>query len=182
MSTEQEWLAELRAGKKSAYEALYHRHFRMVESLVVRLGGGREQARDIFQEALLVLVQSIRKPGFQLTGKLSTLLYAIARNLWLKRKAADKIPIQEAGSLSNLPAGEDGEKAALEKEALIQLVTESLGQLEDDCRAVLRYAIYQNLSHAEIARLMGYTEAFVKVKKFRCLEYLRKIVRNSNLL
>ena len=179
MSTEQEWLDELRAGKKTAYEALYHRHYRMVESLVVRLGGNGEDARDIFQESLFVLVQNIRKPGFQLTSKVSTLLYAIARNLWLKKKAADKIPLQETGSLSNVPAGEDGKEAALEKEALLRMVTESLSKLEDDCRAVLRYAFYQNLPHAEIARLMGYTEAFVKVKKFRCLEYLRKVVRNS---
>lgn len=180
MSKEQEWLDRLRAGKKSAYESLYRQHYRMVEHLVARMGGNREDAQDIFQDALFALMQTIRKPGFQLNGKISTLLYAIARNLWLKRQAADKIPLKEDNRLEQLPSDEDNGQSAREKEALFQLVNKSLNELEDDCRAVLRYTFYQNLPHAEIARLMGYTEAFVKVKKFRCLEYLRKMVRKTN--
>ncbi len=177
MNKEEEWLDRLRAGKKSAYEDLYRRHYRMVEHLILRMGGNDEDARDVFQEVLFALVQSIRRPGFQLRGKVSTLLYAIARNLWLKKKAAEQPKAEIGGNLSGIPSEESGRQEALEKEALLTLVSNGMEELEDDCRSVLRYAFYQNLSHAEIARLMGYTEAFVKVKKFRCLEYLRKIVR-----
>ncbi|MCB0587039.1 MAG: sigma-70 family RNA polymerase sigma factor [Phaeodactylibacter sp.] len=179
MSREQEWLKELQAGKREAYEKVYRRHYRMVESLVLRMGGDGEDAQDIFQESLFALIQNIRKPGFQLNGKISTLLYAIARNIWLKKRASEKVKAGNAGGLAeNLPQ-EGSPREAEEREALIRLVTKSLNDLEEDCREVLRYSFYQNLPQAEIARLMGYSEAFVKVKKFRCLEYLRRIVRDS---
>ena len=78
MSREQEWLKELQAGKREAYEKVYRRHYRMVESLVLRMGGDGEDAQDIFQESLFALIQNIRKKGFQLNGKIRTLLYEIA--------------------------------------------------------------------------------------------------------
>ena len=52
MSKEQEWLDRLRAGKKSAYEGFYRRHYLMQEHLVARMGGNREDAQDIFQALL----------------------------------------------------------------------------------------------------------------------------------
>ena len=179
MSTEQEWLDALRAGDKKSYEALYRRYYRMVESLILRMGGSHTDAQDIFQEAVFALLQTIRKPGFELKGKISTLLYAIARNRWLKHKAAEKIQTRPLEGLAEqLPEENDGEEKR-GKEALIELVGQGMQQLEDDCRSLIRYAFYQKLSHAEIARLMGYKEAFVRVKKFRCLEYLRRIVSNK---
>lgn len=47
-------------------------------------------------------------------------------------------------------------------------------QLQEECRQLLDLAIYQEKLHSEIASIMGLSDKYVRVKKFRCLEYLKK--------
>lgn len=63
----------------------------------------------------------------------------------------------------------------------LNVVVGYLELLEDDCREVLRLSFYEKLPQAEIAQVMGYSDSFVKVKKHRCLEYLRKQVKTHPL-
>jgi len=58
-------------------------------------------------------------------------------------------------------------------------VIAALEVIEESCRQVLTLSFFEKRSGAEIAQQLDYTEAFVKVKKHRCLEYLRKTVLNN---
>lgn len=178
------YLAELRKGSTAAFEDLYSRYFRMVEDLVFKYNGSTEDARDIFQEALFVFVKKLRDPEFTLTSKASTFIYAIARNLYLKKTGKATVEISMDNEKFNI-LGKTDEPAegmsATEKNGILDVMNDKLAQLEEDCRGVITYSFYQGLSHTQIAALMGYTEAFVKVKKFRCLEYLRKLVKATDV-
>ncbi|MCU0347757.1 MAG: sigma-70 family RNA polymerase sigma factor [Saprospiraceae bacterium] len=177
---ENDFVAELRSGSPGAFEELYRRYFRMVEDMVLKYRGGTDDARDVFQEALFVFVKKLREPSFTLSSKASTYLYAIARNIYLKKigKASPEISVdQQQFVFAEQPDQATDGFSHEEKDALLNLMNEQLNKLEADCRTVITYAFYQRLSHAQIAELTGYTEAFVKVKKFRCLEYLRKLVK-----
>ncbi|MCF8246117.1 MAG: RNA polymerase sigma factor [Saprospiraceae bacterium] len=178
------YLAELRKGSPKAFEELYNRYFRMVEDMVFKFNGSTEDARDVFQEALFVFVKKLRDPDFVLTSKASTFIYAIARNLYLKKAGKATVEISMDQQQFSFFAEADpvqGDLSPAEKDSMLNLMADKLGQLEEDCRAVITYSFYQGLSHAQIAELTGYTEAFVKVKKFRCLEYLRKLVKASEI-
>ncbi|MBI1227535.1 MAG: sigma-70 family RNA polymerase sigma factor [Bacteroidetes bacterium] len=178
------YLTELRKGSPQAFEELYNRYFRMVEDLVFKYNGSTEDARDVFQEALFVFIKKLRDPEFVLTSKASTFIYAVARNIYLKKAGKPTVEISMDNEHFNfLGKAEDANAAlaAVEKDAMLNLMNDKLGQLEADCRSVITYSFYQSLSHAQIAELTGYTEAFVKVKKFRCLEYLRKLVKATDL-
>lgn len=182
IQTEGDFLMELRSGSPNAFEELYRRYYRMVEDMVLKYRGSTEDARDTFQEALFVFVKKLREPGFTLTSKASTYLYAIARNLYLKKSGKSGTEISVDQQVFNFSAQSDPFTDGLaqnEQDSLLKLVSEKLENLEADCRSLIEYSFYQCLSHAQIASLMGYTEAFVKVKKFRCLEYLRKLVKGA---
>jgi RNA polymerase sigma factor (sigma-70 family) len=180
MGTEQEMLTALKNGNAKAFEELYVRYYRMVSHLIDNLGGKEEDAQDIFQEALFVLVKKIREPDFQLTGKISTLLFAISRNLYLKkRKKGNNELSMEDRKLIQVGDDTDEPVDHEEKELMIAILLDKLNSMDEDCRNVLQAVFFKNLPHAEIAKLTGYSEAFVKVKKFRCLEYLRKLVKAS---
>jgi RNA polymerase sigma factor (sigma-70 family) len=184
ITVDSDYLDELRRGSPKAFEELYNRYFRMVEDMVLKFNGSTEDARDVFQEALFVFVKKLRDPAFTLTSKASTFIYAVARNLYLKKagKATVEISIdQQQFSIfkQEEPAQED--LSPIEKDSILNVMNDKLEQLEADCRAVIMYSFYQGLSHAQIASLTGYTEAFVKVKKFRCLEYLRKMVKATEI-
>jgi RNA polymerase sigma factor (sigma-70 family) len=177
-----DFVMELRKGVPSAFDELYKRYYRMVEDMIIKYRGTTDDAQDVFQETLFVFVKKLREPEFVLTSKASTYLYAIARNIYLKKAGKPNLEISVDQQQFNFSEQTDPATEGLsheEKDSLLNLMNDKLAQLEDDCRSVITYSFYQGLSHAQIAGLTGYTEAFVKVKKFRCLEYLRKLVKGT---
>lgn len=179
--SESDLLNGLRNGAAEAFELLYRQYFRMVAKQVS--DAGQTDAEDLFQEVLVILVRKVREPDFQLTAKLSTYLYAIARNLTLKKageKSAAPVEEKELIRLGNaLEPDDPAERAAWEEQ--LNLVIGCLEILEETCQTLLHLVYFEKRSHAEIASRMGYTESFVKVKKHRCLEYLRKQVKEHPL-
>lgn len=178
--TEETLLEALREGDPGAFEKLYRLYYVMVARLAAGFSTYKEGAEDLFQEVLFILVCKLQSPDFQLTAKLSTFLYAIARNLLLKKTGA---PVETALKDEHLfrLEGDSQQVEELEqrtqRENQIDLVTGCLELLEEDCRRLLLLSFFEKRSQAEIAVLMGYSEAFVKVKKHRCLDYLRKEVK-----
>jgi len=74
----------LRKEEKAIYE-LYLHYFSSVEKYVLMNSGNSQDAEDIFQDTVMVLLTCISKEGFTLTCSIKTLLFAIARRLWLKQ-------------------------------------------------------------------------------------------------
>jgi len=173
-------LESLRNGDSAAFEFLYRQYYRMVAKQANERGLQDSDAQDVFQEVLIVLVRKIHDPAFELSAKLGTFLFAIARNLLLKRNS--KLPVLHTAD--SVPLASDAqlvETGADELEERLNAVTMSLDVLEPECRTMLLLSFYEKRSQAEIAEEMGYTEAFVKVKKHRCLNYLRKHVKQHPL-
>ena len=69
---------------RTAVEGIYSRHFGMVQSLIINNNGSAEDARDIFQEAMIVLYEKSKSPGFELQCQLKTYLYSVCRRLWAR--------------------------------------------------------------------------------------------------
>lgn len=181
--TDEVLLEALRQDTPAAFEALYRRYYRMVVKQVNEQRRLDINAEDIFQELLFILVEKIRKPEFQLSAKLSTFLFAISRNLIFKK----------TGQKTELPGDEmlfsdrnDSEVPdSLEERQILEeklnVVVGHLELLEEDCRRLLKMSFYEKRSQAEISLEMGYSEAYVKVKKHRCLNYLRNKVQEHAL-
>lgn len=172
-------LEGLRNSTPAAFEALYRRYYRMVAKQASDQGIPDAEAEDVFQEVLFILVRKVREADFTLTAKLSTFLFAIARNLILKKTGDKKEIATEETALFNLAGRQQPENLPDREmaEAQLDVVAGCLELLEDDCRRLLELSFYERRSQAEIAAEMGYSEAFVKVKKHRCLDYLRKHVK-----
>ncbi len=181
MNSEQELLSELKLGSSIAFEMLYKQHFKMIASLITRMGGKREDVEDVFQESLFVLVKKIREPDFKLTAKIGTFLHAVARNTWLKKSQSAPKEINvtmddiEKFTLVNI----DDQEHYKEKELMIGIILDKINTLDEDCQNVIRMTFIKKMSHAEVADILGYSLSFIKVKKFRCLGYLRKMVADS---
>lgn len=181
--TDEALLNGLRQGASPAFETLYRQCFRMVAKQVADLKRPDLNAEDLFQEVLVILLRKVREPDFRLSAKLSTFLFAIARNLILKK--ANSRSEFSAGDIDayrkETPEGMEIPEEREKRESQLTVISGFLETLEDDCRQVLLLSFYEKYSQAEIAGRMGYAESFVKVKKFRCLEYLRKKVKSHPL-
>jgi DNA-directed RNA polymerase specialized sigma24 family protein len=69
----------------SVLKKLYLAYFPMVLQLVLNNNGDEDEAKDIYQEAIIVLYNKVKRGDFELSSKLKTYIYSICRRLWLKR-------------------------------------------------------------------------------------------------
>src|ERR1039457_6248008 len=78
-----------------AFSALYD-HYPKVEKMIYRNGGTRDDAKDIYQEALIIFYNKATDVNFKLTSQLGTYLFSVCRFLWLDEiRKRGKMPIDK---------------------------------------------------------------------------------------
>lgn len=174
--TDQEIILKIREGKENrALVNLYNYQSRVI-TLVLKFGGTKDDAKDVFQEALLILCKKVKDTSFQLTAKLDTFLYGICLNVWreeLKQKGKSNFEIPT----EYLIADETDWEALFEKEKKLKKVEEMLYQLGNPCLELLKLFYFQSMRVKEIAKKMGYkSENSVKVQKYKCIERAKKMM------
>ena len=175
-TNEQKLLEGLAQNDRKAIETIYRQHYNMVQSLILSNSGYPDDARDIFQEAMIVLYEKARSGSFELNSQLKTYLYSVCRRLWLKRLNQMQRISPEVESLEQtVPVEEDMERHD-QKNKDFQIMEASLGSLGEPCKSLLEAYYHGNKSMVEIAGDFGYTNADnAKNQKYKCLMRLKKI-------
>ncbi len=181
--TDQQIVKSLRKGDTSVFEKLYKDKYYLIESLVVKKGGDKHDAKDIFHESLIVLYKNIRKEEFELTSSLSTYIFSIARNLWLKeitkRSKRNEVSISDGKSEFSDTNPILVESASL-KEERFKVMKEVLNDIGDPCKSLITKFYFLKKSMEEISSEMGYKSASVaKHQKYKCMERIRKKVKKA---
>lgn len=172
----------LKSGDRIAFRKLYTSIFPPCSNLILSNNGTMNDARDIFQESLMILVKNLRKVDFELTCGIKTYIYSIMRNLWLKRLNKNKrgglsLIIDEPSDTEFIIIQEDELTEKKEKEKKLDLVAVVLKELKEDCFKVLTAFYFKKQSMKEIAATMNYSDQFIRVKKVRCMDTLKKKVK-----
>ena len=163
----------IRKGDEEALVMLYESNRRPVVSLVTRNNGSADDAEDVLQDSLIVLWERVRVGHFEYKAKLSTFVYATAKNLWsqhLRRKGREV-----AGELD--PDGEESSDPS-PLESLIAseqaaLVSKALNKIGEGCRKLLLLFYWDEMSMDEIAAKLGFANAdTAKAKKYQCKKNL----------
>ncbi len=82
--TEQEIFERICKGDEKTLEFLYKKYYRMMTKMVITNSGTEDEARDIYQDALIVFWQKATSGKLVMTSKISTYIYSICQNLWRK--------------------------------------------------------------------------------------------------
>lgn len=85
MLTDHELLQGLKIQNEKAIYEVYTSYYPSVEKYIVMNSGGAQDAEDVFQDSVMVLLNYVAKENFILTCSIKTLVFAIARRLWLKQ-------------------------------------------------------------------------------------------------
>ena len=83
-------LDKLRQEENDSYSLLYKKYFPSIANYIEQNSGNDQDAEDIFQESIIILLGKVRQSDFNLTSSLKTYLFSIAKNLWLKKIKSDK--------------------------------------------------------------------------------------------
>jgi len=169
--TDQEIFARICKGDEQALELIYQKYYHMMVRLVVNNSGTEQEAKDVYQEAVVVFWQKAVSGNLVLTSKMSTYLYSICLNLWRKEL--------ERKSRHSSEKKDGKEFQQQEKEEKIRIIRECVGQLSETCRKVLTYYYFDGMSMKEIAEKVGFANTnTAKTKKYKCKQKLDEIIRS----
>jgi RNA polymerase sigma factor (sigma-70 family) len=175
-TTEQQLLEGLALNNRKAIETIYKQHYNMVQALILNNSGYPDDARDIFQEAMIVLYEKVKSDSFELNCQLKTYLYSVCRRLWLKRLGQMQRSFSEVENLRDTVPVEDELERHERRNRDFQVMEQSLNSLGEPCRSLLKAYYLEMKSMVEIACDFGYTNADnAKNQKYKCLMRLRKI-------
>ena len=175
-SNEQALLKGLAKDDTKAIETIYKENFNMVQNFIINNNGSYDDARDIFQEAMIALYEKAKSDSFVLTSKISTYVYSICRRLWFKR-------LQQLGrftghidSLEETIAVEDDIDFHQKKDAEFVIMNRALNSLGEPCKSLLEGFYVKKIDMQTLAKEFGYTNADnAKNQKYKCLMRLKRL-------
>ena len=165
-----EILDRIKRGEERVLDYLYKKYFRMMAKIVLGNSGTEDDAKDIYQEALIVFWQKASSGNLVLTSKISTYLYSICLNQW--RKELDR--------RSRLSREEkDGEDYQTHEEnQSYKIVLQCIEELGDPCKSILMYHYFDGMSMTDIAEKMNFANTdTAKTKKYKCKKRLDSLVK-----
>jgi len=172
-------LDALRNGDNHALVELFHKNRRPIASLVLRSQGTMDDVEDVLQEALIVLWERINNGSFEYKAKLSTFIYATAKNIWFRRLAKHRRELPATDDVFEAATDEATPLEELEENERIIAVQKAMEQIGNPCRDLLLFYYWEELSMEEIALKLGFANAdTVKSKKYQCKKALERLVKN----
>ncbi|MEQ8359148.1 MAG: sigma-70 family RNA polymerase sigma factor [Cytophagales bacterium] len=169
---DQEIIESIRRGEEETIDKLYAKYYNMMVKLVTKNSGTEDEAKDIYQDALIVFWQKAMKPEFVLTSKVSTYIYSICNNLWLKElDRKSRLSHEQQEGVSTMSWDSEERKKA---------INECIAELGETCRKVLTYYYFDGMSMAVIAEKLGFANAeTAKTKKYKCKKALDEKVKKK---
>jgi len=165
----------LKSRNNHAYEILYKFYYPSVKHFIIKNNGSIDDAKDIFQETICVLLEKVPKDDFSLASSLKTYIFAISSNLWLKRlRDANKIVKTELDIYEKYLT--DYEEAEADIDA--NNTTKALNifkRITTKCVTLLKAIFYDEKNIDTVTKEFGYTNKHnAQNQKFKCLEQARR--------
>lgn len=161
---------------------IYNHWFKEIHAQLIQKGASPDDAADIFQEAVIVLVDKVKSGEFRGDSSLKTYLTSIAKNLWLfELRTRQRREKREQA----YHAMEDGhtEIRHFEKDRF-GLLNDIMSQIGETCQKILTGFYYQKKSMRELLQEFDYeNEQVLRNKKAKCMKSLRdQIEKNPSVL
>ena len=174
--SEKELLKGLARNDRKAVETIYKQNYSTIQRLIINNNGSSDDARDIFQEAMIVLYENSRNASFELTCQIRTYLFSVCRRLWLKRLEQTKQFTGDLGSIEETVAVEGDLETHDQLSNDFQVMEKAMGSLGEPCKSLLEAYYLQKKNMTEIAGNFGYTNSDnAKNQKYKCLMRLKKL-------
>lgn len=145
---------------------------------ILKKGGKKEDAQDVFQEALIVLMRKVKAPDFELKSSFYSFLFGICRNIWLQKiipetKRKSLVETQETTVyMDKLWDVSEDRKALYHK---------YLHRLSYDNRRIIELSM-EEYSYQEISDIMNIKSyGYLRIKKMRAKNELANLIRQDPL-
>lgn len=177
MATETQVMTCLTKDEASYFSLLYASAFPAVARFVSRHQGTFQDAKDIFQDALVIFYEKTKEGGVPIKVSAESYIFGIAKHLWIKKynRTRSEIPLDKLETCITVP---DDFYQPVASDKLLHFLKET----GEKCMSLLRAFYYSRTSMRDIMELFGYrNEHTASVQKFKCLEKIRDTIKSKSL-
>ena len=176
--SDQIYIDFITSGNSEGLQQIYKLFLPRITQFITRNGGNADDAKDVFQDAIIIIYEKAKHEDFTLSSGFYTLLYGICRNVWgnrLQKKSRQTVTLLDDYKYSNYVV--DGLNELIEREEEAKVFWSAFQKLGEDCQRLLRL-FFDKVKMSEIVKIMGLSsESYAKKRKFVCKERLVKLVR-----
>jgi RNA polymerase sigma-70 factor, ECF subfamily len=162
------------AGESAAFDEIVERHSRAIYKVCFRFVKNHEDASDLAQETFVRAWKGLG--NFKGQAALSTWLYRIAVNVCLNRVSAKRLQVEPLESDRFIDPAAELPGTDLRRQERADAVRRAIAELPAKQRATLILRTYHEMSHQEIADVLGNSVGAVKANFFHALANLKKIL------
>ena len=172
----------MKNGDDDALVMIYQQNRKAIVSLVIKNNGSSDDAEDVLQDSVIILWERVQSGRFEYTAKLSTFLFAIAKNVWSRKRVRRQRETPTEFQSDILDSGDTSQLDLMVESERSQTVASALEKLGDPCKTLLLLYYWEEKSQEDIAAQMGFANAAtVKSKKYTCKKMLEKILKDSGV-
>lgn len=180
-SSDHELVKLYQAGTQQALEELIRRHKRSIFSAIYLIVRNRPLAEDIFQEAFIKIIQTLRSGNYNEEGKFGGWAVRVARNLTIdyvrKMKRDVTITDSEGNDIFNyIVIAEESREDKLMQLQTERQIKDLIKYLPEEQREVLILRHWGDLSFKEIADKTGVSINTALGRMRYALNNLRKLM------
>lgn len=171
-----------RGDDRKVIPILYKKVLPLVENFIVRNSGRKEDAFDVFQDAILIFYKQVVKEQFDPKYKVFGYLYRLSLNLWINKVKRDKKMqvVEDFDDVGSDPLEYEEKVMAASDENILRTTFAAIGE---KCIELLTYTIYYNLLMEDIMLRMGFSSiSSVKMQRQRCKQKLMKEIEKNPVL
>lgn len=167
----------IRSGKnQAALKYLYKDPLNKIRGFILKNSGTLEDANDVFQEAVVTLFHYVQKGKYKEEYELDGFLFRVAKNKWID------ITRKNQKMINNELTGFDYSDHSnhldeLIKQEKLNTFHDLFNKLENNCKKLLSFVMFEKKSMKEISVLMDFKdEKVAKNQHYRCKKYFSKLL------
>jgi RNA polymerase sigma factor (sigma-70 family) len=162
-----------------AFKYLYKRHYAMAISIIIKNNGYEEDAKEVFQDALIALYENIKNRKFRKDSSIKTYLYSMIRNIWLNALKKNRI-INEGEQFEEKYSQITDNDSFDHDDVKSFLLKKLLDKIGTNCKKILQYYYYHQMSMSDIMQNMGFSnEHSAKTQKYKCMQKLIAFINSK---
>lgn len=178
--TDREVILGILNNSAEALNKMYAAYFPMVLQFILNNNGDEDDAKDVYQEAIIVLYNKVKSGSFELSSKLKTYIYSVSRRIWLKKLAQQSKKTSNIADFEDVLAVEEDMEQHEHTDMQFDKMKTALENLGEPCKTIIEDFYIQHHSMQEICEKFGYTNADnAKTQKYKCLQRLKKLFFQS---
>ena len=168
-------------GDSVGIQKIYTSTFPKVLRFVLQNNGNSDDAKDVFQEALIQFINRFKKEDVDLDISIQAYVYVTCKNLWRQQIKRNKaVTNLKSNTYINETLGDDLQRIEDIHEKKWNLYRNKFNELSDNCRLVLTL-LYQKISYRDMLKILPYkNETVIRQRVFKCRKKLTALIQKDH--